>query len=171
MQPVINAPKIATAQKQQLFNSKNFHVFIYNKTKSISKLHQHNYYKFTLVLTKRYFQKINSKRVLLKQSNFVFIPLSSHHQSFYKFSATRILNVKISKRFFKQHYLPLLPYCFVASQVYQTNNAFLTYVKTVISSLNFRKTKLKKFVKIVTFYVINRLRHYRKKQVINNVPQ
>ena len=32
MQPVINAPEIATAREQQLFNGKNFHVFIYNKT-------------------------------------------------------------------------------------------------------------------------------------------
>ncbi len=38
--------------------------------------------------------------------------------SFYEFEATSILNVGISKRFFEQHYLPLLPYCFVASQVY-----------------------------------------------------
>ncbi|HGT8163567.1 TPA: hypothetical protein ACM5ML_003133, partial [Escherichia coli] len=28
MQPVINAPEIATAREQQLFNGKNFHVFI-----------------------------------------------------------------------------------------------------------------------------------------------
>ncbi|EFK2136488.1 TPA: transcriptional regulator ChbR, partial [Escherichia coli] len=27
MQPVINAPEIATAREQQLFNGKNFHVF------------------------------------------------------------------------------------------------------------------------------------------------
>ena len=44
MQPVINAPEIATAREQQLFNGKNFHVFIYNKTESISGLHQHDYY-------------------------------------------------------------------------------------------------------------------------------
>ncbi|NYY81471.1 hypothetical protein DMI65_21285 [Escherichia coli] len=52
---------------------------------------------------------------------------------------------------FEQHYLPLLPYCFVASQVYRTNNAFLTYVETVISSLNFRETGLEEFVEMVTF--------------------
>ncbi|EAA1744811.1 transcriptional regulator ChbR, partial [Shigella flexneri] len=146
MQPVINAPEIATAREQQLFNGKNFHVFIYNKTESISGLHQHDYYEFTLVLTGRYFQEINGKRVLLERGDFVFIPLGSHHQSFYEFGATRILNVGISKRFFEQHYLPLLPYCFVASQVYRTNNAFLTYVETVISSLNFRETGLEEFV-------------------------
>ncbi|SPX19592.1 chb operon repressor [Escherichia coli] len=99
MQPVINAPEIATAREQQLFNGKNFHVFIYNKTESISGLHQHDYYEFTLVLTGRYFQEINGKRVLLERGDFVFIPLGSHHQSFYEFGATRILNVGISKRF------------------------------------------------------------------------
>mgnify|MGYP003200991749 CR=1 FL=1 len=93
MQPVINAPEIATAREQQLFNGKNFHVFIYNKTESISGLHQHDYYEFTLVLTGRYFQEINGKRVLLERGDFVFIPLGSHHQSFYEFGATRILNV------------------------------------------------------------------------------
>lgn len=97
MQPVINAPEIATAREQQLFNGKNFHVFIYNKTESISGLHQHDYYEFTLVLTGRYFQEINGKRVLLERGDFVFIPLGSHHQSFYEFGATRILNVGISK--------------------------------------------------------------------------
>ena len=35
MQPVINAPEIATAREQQLFNGKNFHVFIYNKHSSL----------------------------------------------------------------------------------------------------------------------------------------
>ncbi len=39
-------------------------------------------------------------RVLLERGDFVFIPLGSHHQSFYEFGATRILNVGISKRFF-----------------------------------------------------------------------
>ncbi len=72
MQPVINAPEIATAREQQLFNGKNFHVFIYNKTESISGLHQHDYYEFTLVLTGRYFQEINGKRVLLERGDFVF---------------------------------------------------------------------------------------------------
>ncbi len=36
MQPVINAPEIATAREQQLFNGKNFHVFIYNKKLRVS---------------------------------------------------------------------------------------------------------------------------------------
>ena len=36
MQPVINAPEIATAREQQLFNGKNLQVFIYKKNESIS---------------------------------------------------------------------------------------------------------------------------------------
>ena len=64
MQLQINAPEIKTVYEQQLFNGKNFHVFIYNKTESISGLHQHDYYEFTLVLTGRYYQEINGKLVL-----------------------------------------------------------------------------------------------------------
>ena len=41
----------------------------------------------------------------------------------------------------------------------------------MISSLNFSETGLEEFVEIVTFYVINRLRHYREEQVIDDVPQ
>jgi AraC family cel operon transcriptional repressor len=36
--------EIKTAHEQQLFNGKNFHVVIYNKTESASGLHQHVYY-------------------------------------------------------------------------------------------------------------------------------
>ena len=36
--------EIRTALEQQLFNGKNFHVVIYNKTESASGLHQHDYY-------------------------------------------------------------------------------------------------------------------------------
>nr|WP_255602805.1 MULTISPECIES: transcriptional regulator ChbR [Citrobacter] len=171
MQLQINAPEIKTVYEQQLFNGKNFHVFIYNKTESISGLHQHDYFEFTLVLTGRYYQEINGKRVLLERGDFVFIPLGSHHQSFYDFGATRILNVGISKRFFEQHYHPLLPFCFVASQVYHANNAFLTYIETVIASLNFRESGLDEFVEVVTFYIINRLRHHREEQVLDDIPQ
>lgn len=90
--------EISTAREQQLFNGKNFHVVIYNKTESVSGLHQHDYYEFTVVLTGRYYQEINGKRVLLERGDFVFIPMGSHHQSFYEFGATRILNVGISRR-------------------------------------------------------------------------
>ena len=79
--------EISTAREQQLFNGKNFHVVIYNKTESVSGLHQHDYYEFTVVLTGRYYQEINGKRVLLERGDFVFIPMGSHHQSFYEFGA------------------------------------------------------------------------------------
>lgn len=74
--------EISTAREQQLFNGKNFHVVIYNKTESVSGLHQHDYYEYTIVLTGRYYQVINGKRVLLERGDFVFIPMGSHHQSF-----------------------------------------------------------------------------------------
>lgn len=171
MQLQVNATEIKTVYEQQLFNGKNFHVFIYNKTESVTGLHQHDYYEFTLVLTGRYYQEINGKRVLLERGDFVFIPVGSNHQSFYEFGATRILNVGISKRFFEQHYLPLLPFCFVASQVYRVNSTFLTYIETVIASLNFRGNGLDGFIEVVTFYIINRLRHYREEQVYDDIPQ
>lgn len=168
MQLQVNATEIKTVYEQQLFNGKNFHVFIYNKTESVTGLHQHDYYEFTLG---RYYQEINGKRVLLERGDFVFIPVGSNHQSFYEFGATRILNVGISKRFFEQHYLPLLPFCFVASQVYRANSTFLTYIETVIASLNFRGNGLDEFIEVVTFYIINRLRHYREEQVYDDIPQ
>lgn len=171
MQLQVNATEIKTVYEQQLFNGKNFHVFIYNKTESVTGLHQHDYYEFTLVLTGRYYQEINGKRVLLERGDFVFIPVGSNHQSFYEFGATRILNVGISKRFFEQHYLSLLPFCFVASQVYRANSTFLTYIETVIASLNFRGNGLDEFIEVVTFYIINRLRHYREEQVYDDIPQ
>lgn len=108
----------------------------------MSGLHQHDYYEFTVVLTGRYYQEINGKRVLLERGDFVFIPMGSHHQSFYEFGATRILNVGISRRFFEKHYLPLLPFGLVASQVYAVQSAFLGYVESVIASLNFAKRNL-----------------------------
>lgn len=91
--------EIRMVYENQLFNGKNFHVFIYNKTESVSGLHQHDYYEFTIVLTGRYYQEINGKKVLLERGDFVFIPIGSHHQSFYDFGVTRILNVGISKAF------------------------------------------------------------------------
>ncbi len=162
--------EIRMVYENQLFNGKNFHVFIYNKTESVSGLHQHDYYEFTLVLTGRYYQEINGKKVLLERGDFVFIPIGSHHQSFYDFGVTRILNVGISKAFFDKHYLPLLPTYFVASQVYALKNEFLSYIESVISSLNFRHTEFNEFIEIVTFNVVNRLRHYREDRIEDDIP-
>ena len=163
--------EISTAREQQLFNGKNFHVVIYNKTESVSGLHQHDYYEYTIVLTGRYYQEINGKRVLLERGDFVFIPMGSHHQSFYAFGATRILNVGISKSFFEKHYLPLLPFGLVASQVYAVRSTFLSYIESVIASLNFRETEFDEFIELVSFYTINRLRHYREEPVQDVIPQ
>lgn len=162
--------EIRMVYENQLFNGKNFNVFIYNKTESVSGLHQHDYYEFTIVLTGRYYQEINGKKVLLERGDFVFIPIGSHHQSFYDFGVTRILNVGISKAFFDKHYLPLLPAYFVASQVYALKNEFLSYIESVISSLNFRHTEFNEFIEIVTFNVVNRLRHYRDDRIEDDIP-
>lgn len=170
MQPSVLSMEIKTARENQLFDGQNFHMFIYNKVESISGLHEHDYYEFTVVLTGRYYQNINGKKVLLERGDFVFIPLGSNHQSFYEFGATRILNVGISKAFFEQHYLFLLPSRFVASQVYQIKTEFLTYIESVISSLNFRNGEFNEFLEVVTFYIVNRLRHHRETEVIADVP-
>lgn len=170
MQPSVLSMEIKTARENQLFDGQNFHMFIYNKVESISGLHEHDYYEFTVVLTGRYYQNINGKKVLLERGDFVFIPLGSNHQSFYEFGATRILNVGISKAFFEQHYLFLLPNRFVASQVYQIKTEFLTYIEPVISSLNFRNGEFNEFLEVVTFYIVNRLRHHRETEVIADVP-
>lgn len=162
--------EIRMVYEDQLFNGKNFHVFIYNKTESVSGLHQHDYYEFTIVLTGRYYQEINGKKILLERGDFVFIPIGSHHQSFYDFGATRILNVGISKAFFDKHYLSLLPSYFIASQVYELKNEFLSYIESVIGSLNFRHTEFNEFIEIVTFNVVNRLRHHRENRTQDDIP-
>lgn len=170
MQPAVVSMGIKTAHESQLFNGQNFHVFIYNKTESISGLHQHDYYEFTVVLTGRYYQEINGKRVLLARGDFVFIPLGSNHQSFYDFGTARILNVGISKRFFDEHYLRLLPTHFVASQAYPIKIEFLNYIEAMVSSLNFRNGEFNEFLEMVTFYIINRLRHYRETEASTHIP-
>ena len=76
-----------------------------------------------------------------------------------------------SRRFFEKHYLPLLPFGLVASQVYAVQSAFLGYVESVIASLNFRETEFDEFIELVSFYVINRLRHYREEPVADVTPQ
>lgn len=112
MQPPVISMEISTARESQLFDGQHFHMFIHNKVESVSGLHQHDYYEFTVVLTGRYYQEINGKRVLLERGSFVFIPLGSYHQSFYDFGATRILNVGISKAFlnsiFYRYFRPIL---------------------------------------------------------------
>nr|EIL1981304.1 transcriptional regulator ChbR [Providencia rettgeri] len=163
--------EIKLVQESELFNNKTFHVFIYNKVESASGLHQHDYYEYMIVLTGRCYQIINGKKVLLERGDFVFLPIGSYHESAYDFGPTRILNVGISKAFFDKHYLPLLPNCFVASQSYQLKNEFMAYIESVIASLNFRDSEFNEFIELVTFNVVNRLRHFREKSMRDDAPQ
>ncbi|HGN1707232.1 TPA: transcriptional regulator ChbR [Providencia rettgeri] len=175
MQTLINRTDtnadIKLVQESELFNNKTFHVFIYNKVESASGLHQHDYYEYMIVLTGRCYQIINGKKVLLERGDFVFLPIGSHHESAYEFGPTRVLNVGISKSFFDKHYLPLLPSCFVASQGYQLKSEFMAYIESVIASLNFRDSEFNEFIELVTFNVVNRLRHFREKSMRDDAPQ
>lgn len=170
MQPQLLSMDIKTAREDQLFDGQNFHMFIYNKVESISGLHEHDYYEFTIVLTGRYYQEINGKRVLLERGDFAFIPIGSNHQSFYEFGPTRILNVGISKAFFEQHYLALLPPRLIASQVYTIKAEFLNFIESMVASLNFRNGEFNEFLEMVTFYTINRIRHHRESEITTTVP-
>ncbi|EKT58259.1 transcriptional regulator ChbR [Providencia burhodogranariea] len=161
---------IKLVQENELFNNKNFHVFIYNKVESACGLHQHDYYEYMVVLTGRCYQIINGKRILLERGDFVFLPIGSNHESSYDFGSTRIFNVGISKSFFDKHYLSLLPNCFVSSQEYQLKNEFMAYIESVISSLNFRDNEFNEFIELVTFNVVNRIRHFREKKLQDEAP-
>ncbi|MEY1578520.1 transcriptional regulator ChbR [Providencia manganoxydans] len=165
---------VKTVYENDIFNDKDFHVVIYNKTESATGLHQHDYYEYTIVLTGRYYQNVNGRKVLLERGEFVFLPIGSNHESFYEFGATRILNVGIKKTFFEEYFSPLLPSFFVASQSYTLKNEFMAYIESVIASLNFRENEFNEFnefIEIVTFNVVNRLRHYREKKVQDDTPQ
>ncbi|OHT24418.1 transcriptional regulator [Providencia stuartii] len=175
MQPIISTNNsnmdVKTVYENDIFNDKDFHVVIYNKTESATGLHQHDYYEYTIVLTGRYYQNVNGRKVLLERGGFVFLPIGSNHESFYEFGATRILNVGIKKTFFEEYFSPLLPSFFVASQSYTLKNEFMAYIESVIASLNFRENEFNEFIEIVTFNVVNRLRHYREKKVQDDTPQ
>ncbi|MCG9629065.1 transcriptional regulator ChbR [Vibrio mediterranei] len=152
---------IKCVHENEIFNGENFHVFIYQKTASITGLHQHDYYEFTIVLTGSYFQEIDGKRIMLERGEFAFIPVGSSHQSFYEFGSTRILNVGVSRAFFDEHYSHLLPPYMEASQSYRIKDTFLNFIESSTASLNFVDNEFYEFIEIVTFYIVNRLRHYR----------
>ena len=162
--------EINTAREQQLFNGKNFHVFIYNKTESISGLHQHDYYEFTSALNDSYYKVIHGKRALLERADFVSTSTGSYHQSFYAFGPPRILNGGLGQRFVARPSHSLVPHVFVASQVYPVKHSFLSYIESVIASLHFRDSEFDEFIEQVTFYVINRLRHHREEPVQDAIP-
>lgn len=151
----LNANDVKLIREQDFFNCKDFHLFIYNKVESATGLHQHDYYEFTIVLSGKCYQEINGKRVLLERGDFVFIPIGSHHQSFYEFGAAKIFNVAVSKAFFEEHYLQQLPRCFVASQAYSLRSEFLAYIESVVGSPQFREDDFAEFLETLTFYVIS----------------
>ncbi|QIC16988.1 transcriptional regulator ChbR [Providencia vermicola] len=175
MQPLIKNDNsnmdIRMVCENDIFNDKDFHVVIYNKTESVTGLHQHDYYEYTIVLTGRYYQQVNGRKVLLERGDFVFLPIGSSHESFYEFGATRIFNVGIRKAFFESYFSPLLPSFFVASQAYSLKSEFMAYIESVIASLNFRDSEFNEFIEVVTFNVVNRLRHYRERKLHDDTPQ
>ncbi|WP_080068091.1 transcriptional regulator ChbR, partial [Yersinia pestis] len=144
---------VRLVRERDFFNGKEFHLFIYNKTESATGLHQHDYYEYTLILTGMCYQEINGKRVFLERGDFIFIPLGSHHQSFYEFGATRILNVGISKAFFEEHYFHLLSRPIVASQAYRLRGDFLSYIESAISAPHYRENEQTELLELLTFYV------------------
>lgn len=117
------------------------------------------------------YQEINGKRVFLERGDFVFIPMGSHHQSFYDFGATRILNVGIRKSFFEEHYSHLLSRPIVASQAYRLKGDFLSYIESAISAPHFREDELTELVELLTFYVTNRISHYKETETNDDIPQ
>ena len=161
---------VKTIRENELFNNRPFHMFIYNKQVSGTGLHQHDYYEFTLVLTGRYYQEVNGKRVLLERGDLVFIPLGSSHQSFYEFGTTRIFNVGISRSYFDEHFKYLLPEHFVASQAYPLKHEFLSYIESVLVSPGFREEALTEFLEVVTYSVMNRLRHHKDASASEDLP-
>ncbi|CAM3401766.1 MULTISPECIES: transcriptional regulator ChbR [Yersinia] len=167
----VNKMDIRLVREKDLFNDKEFHLFIYNKTESATGLHRHDYYEYTLILTGMCYQEINGKRVFLERGDVVFIPVGSHHQSFYEFGVTRILNVGISKAFFEQHYKHILSRSFVASQAYRIKGDFLSYIESAISAAHVQEDEITELLELLTFYVTNRISHYKETAPSDDIPQ
>ncbi|MDN0086127.1 transcriptional regulator ChbR [Yersinia nurmii] len=166
----MNKMDIRLVREKDLFNDKEFHLFIYNKTESATGLHRHDYYEYTLILTGMCYQEINGKRVFLERGDVVFIPVGSHHQSFYEFGVTRILNVGISKAFFEQHYKHILSRSFVASQAYRIKGDFLSYIESAISAAHVQEDEITELLELLTFYVTNRISHYKETAPSDDIP-
>ncbi|HGY3715185.1 TPA: transcriptional regulator ChbR [Citrobacter gillenii] len=162
--------EISTVHESQFLRGNDFYFFILDKTESISGLHQHDYYEFTLVLTGSCRQEINGKRVIMERGDFVFIPVGSYHQTFYDYGVTRILNMGVSKRYFSEHYLDILPSYFVASQCYAMSTAFLAFIEATLSTLDIHQNECEEFNKLLTFYVVNRLQHYEDSPQLESIP-
>ncbi|MGL4826918.1 MAG: transcriptional regulator ChbR [Vibrionaceae bacterium] len=158
-------------REAKTFANKPFSMFIYNKQLSDSGLHQHDYYEYTVVLTGRYYQYVNGKRVLLERGDFTFIPIGSQHKSSYDFGTTRILNVGIKKEYFERYFKALIPENFIASQAYSLNNEFLNYIESLLISPLFREENMTEFLDVLTFAAMDRIRHYKEPVVSEEVPQ
>ncbi len=159
-----------TVHESQFLKGKDFYFFILDKTESMSGLHEHDYYEFTLILNGLCSQNINGKRVELSRGDFVFIPIGSHHQTYYDYGVTRILNMGIGKCYFEEHYLHMLPPCFVASQRYSVSADFLNYIESTLATLNTHPGEFDEFNKLLTFYIVNRLYHYDNSQDESQFP-
>ncbi|HAT8033195.1 TPA: transcriptional regulator ChbR [Citrobacter rodentium] len=162
--------EINTVYESQFLKGKDFYFFILDKTESVSGLHQHDYYEFTIVLTGSCSQEINGKRVSMERGYFVFIPVGSYHQTFYDYGVTRILNMGVSRQYFEKHYLDMLPSCFIASQSYAMSNSFLTYIESTLATLNINQEAFDEFNKLLTFYIVNHLQHYKDSSCGDNIP-
>lgn len=162
--------EIKTVRERQYLKGNNFYFFILDKSESVSGLHQHDYYEFTIVLTGSCSQEINGRRVCLERGDFVFIPVGSCHQTFYDYGVTRILNMGISRRYFDEHFLNKLPSCFVASQRYTLSSSFLTCIESTLVTPNTWHDEFDEFNKLLTFYIVNRLQHYKENASEENIP-
>ncbi len=58
-----------TVHESQFLKGKDFYFFILDKTESMSGLHEHDYYEFTLILNGLCSQNINGKRVELSRGD------------------------------------------------------------------------------------------------------
>jgi AraC family cel operon transcriptional repressor len=163
--------EISTVHESQFLKGNDFHIFVLDKIESVSGLHQHDYYEFTIVLTGSCRQDINGKQVLLERGDFAFIPLGSFHQTFYAPGGARILNMGISRRYFEAQYLALLPSCFVASQRYHIAPDFLAYIESTVSTINIQVNEFDEFNKLLTFYIVNRLQHYKETPRVDVIPR
>ena len=152
--------EIITVHESQFLNGRDFYMFILDKTESISGLHQHDYYEFTIVLTGSCWQEVNGKRVLLERGDFVFVPVGSYHQTFYDFGVTRILNMGVSRNYFTEHYRRYFPGDFVASRRYHLKQDFLNFIEATIASLSNNGNEVDEFNKLLTFYIVNHLQHH-----------
>jgi len=76
----------------------------------------------------------------------------------------------ISRSYFDEHFKYLLPEHFVASQAYPLKHEFLSYIESVLVSPGFREEALTEFLEVVTYSVMNRLRHHKDASASEDLP-